>query len=134
MKKNDSLILKLKKEIEVKEKLIESSIRFTPITNCSLTINGIKSNLHSMSSNGLLFALAYVNSLKQGLKEILPDETLIIDGYSSDDWILDIKTKFNVLNVSSEKERLKKLKEKLHNLLSTDTKVELEIENLKNQI
>lgn len=51
-------------------------------------------------------------------------------GYNVDSWISDLKSRFSILNRKAEEARLKKLEDKLHELLSTDKKVELELDNL----
>lgn len=133
--KNDKVILELQKKIKEKENLLKgSSSKFSPKTNCSLVLQGTRYNLHVISKEELLFNIAVIKSLENALKEEFPGEALVISGYSSSDWLSDLKTKFNSLNISMEKERLKILKERLHNLLSTDTKVNLEIKDLENQI
>ena len=124
--KNDRLILKLKKEIEDKKSLLAKSEKFIPETNCSLTLFGIKYNLHVQTSNQLLFLKAFLNSLNS------PD--LILEGYKVEDWIKDIDVKYSMLNIQFEKDRLKALENKLYSLLSNDTKVSLEIENIMNSI
>lgn len=132
--KNDKVILSLKKEIEAKKKLLASTSKFSPITNCSLEIAGVRTNLHAADKKQLLLLIAQVNSLCLALADVLPEEDLTICGYSAKDWLQDLIAKFNNLNIALEKDRLARLEAKLHNLLSTDTKVELEIEDLKSQI
>lgn len=124
--KNDKLILQLKKEIEQKKSLLAKSDKFIPETNCSLTLFGIKYNLHVQTSNQLLFLKAFLNSLNS------PD--LILEGYKVEDWIKDIEVKYSILNIQSEKDRLKVLENKLYSLLSNDTKVSLEIEDIMKSI
>jgi hypothetical protein len=132
--KNDKLILTLKKEIEQKKNLLSKSQKFIPKTNCSLTVFGNSLNLHVANKEDLLKAIANVKSLEIGLHSCLPGEILTIGGYSSKEWLEDLINRFNNLNLSLEKTRLKTLEEKLYNLLSTDTKVSLEIEDIKNSI
>ena len=72
--------------------------------------------------------------LEDGRLEMYPDEELIISGYKLEDWITDLQAKFDNLNIKTEKERLKKIEDRLNNLLSTDTKISLEIDELKNLI
>ncbi len=131
---NDKLILGLKKQIEEKKSLLAKAGKISYATNCSLPIDGNKVNLHVATKETLLLCIAKLQSLKLGLAEVFPDELLTIDGFSVHDWIHDLTSKFNSLNVSLEKERLNKLEKKLHDLLSLDTKVSLEIEDLKNSI
>lgn len=132
--KNDKIILSLKKEIEAKKKVLASATKFTPVTNCSLELDSHRTNIHVAKKDELLLLIAKLNALKTGLVASMPGEKLIICGYPVDSWLSDLIAKYNVLNVTTEKERLQALQEKLHNLLSIDTKVELEIESIKEQI
>lgn len=140
--KNDKVILSLKKEIEAKKKLLAKSSKFTPITNCSLELDGKRTNLHVATKDELLLLIAKLNAYEQSLKSYMPKvdssfcmaDKLTISGYATSEWLSDLSGKYNNLNVSIERDRLQKLEAKLHELLSVDTKVELEIENLKSQI
>jgi len=132
--KNDQVILNLKKKIEEKKTLLAEAKKFDPITNCNFQFNGDRYNIHTIGKEKLLLLIAEVKSLQNALKEVMPEETLSIGGYSARSWLIDLIAKYNMQNVSMEKKRLEALEKKLHNLLSNDTKVELEIEDLKNQI
>ena len=132
--KNDKVILDLKKEIQKKKSSLAKETKFTPITNCSLELDGSRFNLHVVNKETLLLLIAKLTSLKTAISIAMPEEKLMISGYDAEDWLTDLTSKFKVLNISNEKERLQKLETKLHNLLSTDTKVELEIEELKDMI
>jgi hypothetical protein len=132
--KNDKVILNLKKEIETKKALLATSVKFNPITNCSLELDGTRYNLHVANKETLLLLIAKLNSFNKSLAEVMPGESLTISGYKVDHWMEDLIAKFNVLNVSNEKVRLQALEAKLYQLLSVDTKVEIEIEDLKKQI
>ena len=50
MKKNDDKILSLKAQIAKKKELLKSSKKFSPVTNCNLTLNGTRVNLHTLTS------------------------------------------------------------------------------------
>lgn len=131
--KNDEVILKLKNEIEEKKSSLAKLKKPEFVTNCNLELEGRRYNLHVLDKEGLLLLIGRIYSLQDGVKKVL-NETLTIGGYAAEDWIKDLHVKFAVLSVSLEERRLKQLETKLHNLLSTDTKVELEIEDLKSQI
>lgn len=131
---NDATILKLKEQIESKKKLISGATRFSPITNCMLTFNGERHNLNVLDKDAILLLIAQLNSLHKSLFEVLPEETLMISSFTVIDWITDLKNKYTILNRRHEEDRLKRLETKLHNLLSTDKKVELEINDLMNEI
>lgn len=132
--KNDKIILKLKEDIEVKKALLKQGEKFSPLTNCSLELRGTRTNLHVASKQQLLLLIAELTALQSSLKTVLPQEKLEVSGYSVDEWLKDLTSKFASLNISLERERLKSLEAKLHNLLSVDTKVGLEIEDLQKQI
>ena len=136
MKKNDNdtMILNLKKQVEDKKKLLKNNERFSPKTNCSLLLDNDRHNLNVIDKSTILLLLAKLQSLREGLNTLLPDEKLVISGYDVDLWIDDLKSRFNTLNRKLEEERLVVLEQKLHSLLTSDTKVELEIEDLKGQI
>jgi len=134
MKNNDKTILSLKKQVEDKKKLLKGTDRFVPKTNCSLSIDGLRYNLNVSGKEEVLLLLAKVNNLKISLAQILPEETLVISGYPVDMWIDDLKSRFNTLNRKLEEERLKILEGKLHNLLTIDTKVSLELKDLAKEI
>lgn len=131
---NDSMILNLKKQIEEKKKLVTTSSRFSPVTNCMLRLNNENYNLNVIDKDTILYLIAKLSSLKTSLKQEMPDEKLIINSFDVDLWLTDLKNKFNILNKKLEEERLKKLESKLHNLLSTDKKIELEINEIMDQI
>lgn len=131
--KNDKMILDLKKEIEKKKKLIKDQ-KFNPITNCSLELDNVRYNLHVIPKETLLLLIGKLRSMEMGLQSVLPEEELKVSGFYVKEWVIDIQSKFSIANIAAEKERLKTLENKLHNLLSTDTKVGLEIEDLKKEI
>ena len=131
---NDQKILALKEEIEKKKKELATNVKFSPVTNCHLQSEGRLYNIHVASKEELLMLIAKLTSLKISLEKAMPDEQLTIDNYNVEDWISDLNARFNVLNISKERDRLQKLERKLHDLLSVDKKVELEIEDLKSQI
>jgi hypothetical protein len=131
---NDKVILKLKKEIEAKKASLKGVKKFEPVTNCNLTLDGNRYNIHVADKETLLLLISKIATMEIGLNAVLPNEDLTIGGFTSKEWLRDLTEKFANLNISTEEKRLKTLEDKLHNLLSTDTKVGLEIEDLKSQI
>lgn len=134
LNENDILILDLKKQVEEKKSKIGNSTKFNPITNCELVFNNVKYNIHTLDKQSILLLIVQLSILKDNSKKLYPDEELILNGYKLEDWITDLQSKFDNLNVKTEKERLKKIEERLNNLLSIDTKINLEINELKNLI
>lgn len=129
-KKNDDIILKLKKDIEEKKKLIKSAERFTPVTNCSLQLDGERFNLNVLSKDDIIPVMVKLNAYAKSAEELGVTEHLKYSGFKVADWITDLKARWNIVNRTLEEARLKALETKLHNLLSTDKKVELEIADI----
>lgn len=131
---NDKMILELKKQVDTKKKLLKNAERFSPKTNCNLTLHNERYNLNVLDKPALLLLLAQLQGFNNSIKEVFPDEVLEISGFPVDLWIEDVKSKFSTLNRKLENERLIALEQKLHNLLSIDKKIELEIESIKKEI
>ena len=62
------------------------------------------------------------------------EEEFKISGFSTNDWITDLKAKHLLIGKKEEEEKLNKLETKLHNLLSQDKKIELEIDDISKEI
>lgn len=133
-KNNDNAILALKAKIEEKKKLIKKSEKFTPITNCSLLLNGERFNLNVLGKDSLVFLGSSLQAIKNASLELFPEEDLIISGFTVDQWLTDIKSKFSNITIKLEENKLKALEDRLHNLLSTDKKVELELGDIAKMI
>ena len=99
-----------------------------------ITKPNIRYNIHTLDKSNLLLILAQLQSLKLSLHSVLVEETIIIGGYNVDEWITDIRNKFEEKNYKTEEERLKNLESKLHSLLSTDTKISIELDEIKKMI
>ena len=130
-KGNDSTILALTAQIKTKKAALAAVSKFVPITNCSLSMDGERFNLHSCNAEMLTLLLVKVNALQMSATElgVVP----ILCGYDPSSWISDIKSKLLMSNKVKEEARLKVLEDKLTDLLSADKKTELiiaEIEGL----
>lgn len=128
-KANDERIMKLKETIESKRKELASKpTRFNPVTNCLLVLDRDTYNLHVDSSKLLLMKL---NSMRLSAKDLEIDtSTLLISGFSLDDWITDVKNYLEVETYKKEKKKLDSLEEQLTSLLSNEKQTELQIDSL----
>ena len=129
--KNDKAILDLKAEIEKKEAQLKSSESFKPQTNCILQLYGQSYNLHVVDKNTLMFLASVLDNMDKSTQALFPGEELIINGYPLQAWIIDVVQKYHVLNRKEEQKRLDTLKKRLLNILSTEKKTELELEDIK---
>jgi predicted RNase H-like nuclease (RuvC/YqgF family) len=132
--KNDEVILQLKKQIEEKKKSIKATERFQPVTNCSLELDGIRSNIQVLTKEQLVSLLVKLNSYKKSADELGMLSEYIISGYSIDDWISDVKSKYMNLNRKEEQENLRQKEMRLMQLLSGDKKIELELDEIANSL
>lgn len=131
---NDERILNAKKEIAEKKALLANVMAFRPTTNANFTLFGTRYNLHVVNKEQLVFLAGVLNNLQKSANEIFPGEVLKIDSYSTDQWLADIKARYQVLERTNEEAKLKQLEDNLHKLLTNDTKVTLELDNLLSQI
>lgn len=133
--KNDKAILSLKEQIKKKKAALDAAKKFNPVTNCSLELNvGERYNLHTLLPDAIVPLIVRVNALKLSAESLGLADQFKISGYTMEDWMTDLNTKLTIANRKQEEIRLKSLEIKLHTLLSLDTKVELELEELASQI
>ena len=125
---NDSKIMVLKKQIEEKKIKLGKSQKFTPITNCSIELDGVRTNIQVLNKEQLTYLLVKLNSYALSAKSLEID--FVISGYHVADWITDIKSKLDFVSRKEEENKLKVMESKLHELLSNEKKVELEIDEI----
>ena len=126
---NDSKIMVLKKQIEDKKAKLVKSQKFTPITNCSIEVDGIRHNLQVLTKEQLITLLIKLNLYSMSAKDLGLD-SYIVSGFEVLDWIIDIKSKLDFVSRKEEENKLKMMESKLHQLLSNEKKVELEIDEI----
>ena len=125
---NDKKIMELKKQIEGKKIKLGKSQKFSPITNCSIEVDGVRVNIQVLNKEQLTYLLVKLNSYAKSAKELEID--FVISGYHVVDWITDIKSKLDFVSRKEEENKLKVMESKLHQLLSNEKKVELEIDEI----
>jgi len=134
-KTNDQKIMDLKQQIESKKKQIVKAKRFTPITNCSIEIDGIRHNIQVLTKEQLTWLLIKLNSYLMSAVDLeLLATDCNVSGYNIACWMEDIKAKISYMSMKEEETKLKTMEEKLHKLLSNDKKVELEISEIESQL
>ena len=131
---NDSKIITLKNQIAEKRKQIDKIKKFTPITNCSIEVDGIRSNIQVLTKEQLIALVIKLNSYVSSAKELELLDEYIISGYKAEDWIADIKSKLDIVSRKDEERKLKDMEEKLDRLLSNEKKTELEINEIENML
>lgn len=129
---NDQKIMELKKQIEEKKNKIKKSQKFTPITNCSIEVDGQRYNLQVLTKEQLITLAVKLNSYAMSAKDLELDFS--ISGFEINDWITDVKAKLDFVSRKEEENKLKVMETKLHQLLSNEKKVELEIEEIMSSL
>lgn len=130
-KTNDERILELKKQIEDKKESLGKALKFTPVTNCSIELDGIRYNINATSKSDLVHLMVKLQSYLTSAKTLDVAEEYEISGYSPVDWIEDIQSKLDIMNRKNEEQKLKQMESKLTQLLSERKKVELEIDEIE---
>lgn len=130
MNKNDDQILMLKQRIEAKKKEIGQPRRFSPLTSCSIEMDGTLHNLHSADRTSLILLLCKLHNLDAAAEELGYSEQCMICGFPTSSWISDIQDRMAILDQKSELEKLKSMEVQLDKLLSDDKKTELEISSI----
>lgn len=132
MNKNDNKVLQLKEQIRIKKEKIAKLKKFTPITNMILDIGDKKHNINTMNLEKSMEMIISLNAKLMSAKELELEDNYIIGGYKLCDWICDLKSRIDYLNVRLEENNLEKMETKLDKLLSEEKKTELELDEIEN--
>lgn len=130
MNKNDNTIMQLKEQIAQKKKSIGKIKRFSPLTSCSLDLDGTRYNLHVASRETLIYILCKMHLLNDMSKNLGYPNQCVISGFSTESWICDIADRLAIISQKEKIEQLAKMEEKLNQLLTVDTKTELQISEI----
>lgn len=128
--KNDVKILELKKRIDEKKNEIGKIKRFSPITNCSLSLDNIRYNLNVIDEESTIYLLIKIQMYILSAESLNLENSFTIDGYSLMDWKSDLEDRLSIIKQKKELDNLKAMEKKLTNLLSNEKQTELEIDEI----
>lgn len=128
MSKNDERVLQYKKIIDDKRAELKSVKKFTPITNCVLSLDNQNYNLNVLQLDELKLLLVKMNMYLMSALDL--DIGLDISGYNIAEWISDIKSKIEIFEYKKKESELKELEAKLDKMLSDEKKTELELDEI----
>lgn len=131
---NDKRIMELRKQIETKKEQLNKSLRFSPITNCSIELDGSRYNIQVLQKNDLLTLMVKLNTYLMSARDLGIEKEYLLSGYKIEDWISDIKARIEILSRKDEERTLKIMEDKLHKLLSEDKKVELQLNEIESML
>jgi hypothetical protein len=127
---NDKKIMELKKQIAEKKNKLEGVNRFIPITNCSIELDGVRLNLNTLQKEQLIPLMVRLNCYMLSAKDLGMLDDYKISGYKVGEWIVDVRTKLDILSRKDEEIKLKVMESKLDKLLSDEKKTELELDEI----
>lgn len=127
---NDKVILELQKKVDEKRAALKKAARFSPITNCSLELEGQRINLQVLQKDGLIHCLVVLNSYKNSAEQLGLLDQYSISGYPLVDWITDLEAKLAFVTRKEEEGKLRLMENRLSALLSNEKKVELQLEEI----
>ena len=132
---NDEKIIKLKQQIEEKRNELGKLKKFTPITNCILELDGVTTNIQILSKEKLALLLVKLNLYKMSMENLkMSFDKIIINGYDIRDWMSDVLAKINIISYKEEEQKLKTMENKLIELLSSEKKTELAIDEIEKML
>lgn len=132
---NDEKIIKLKQQIEEKRNELGKLKKFTPITNCILELDGVTTNIQILSKEKLALLLVKLNLYKMSMENLkMSFDKIIINGYDIRDWMSDVLAKINIISYKEEEQKLKIMENKLLELLSSEKKTELAIDEIEKML
>lgn len=123
----DERILELQAEIDGKRRALGSPKKFSPVTHCSLALDGQTYNLHTLNAETLIHILAKLTAFRYGASQEGLVYKYTLSGFNINNWITDIKAKLANIEHAQELAKLRELEEKLNQLLSHEKRTELEI-------
>jgi len=137
--KIDQAVMKLLEKIKEKESKLNLPKKRTQWkTNCTLKHEEHKTtNIQTIRDFSVLIDIcAALLLVKKNTKEASETLGLVFKndylGYPIDDWIYDLKTRVNMLKLEEEKKEIKRLNDRINNLVSEDQRRELELKEIEN--
>lgn len=136
----DATVLLLIDKVKEKKAQIESAQNPQWQTNCTICIEGKNINLRTIQSDADLMSIAATVMVhKMGHAAALEQlgssgTTFKFCGYSPEEWMADIKTRLNKLNVDKEKRNLAKLEDRLDKIISPELRAKMELEAIEKEL
>lgn len=137
MAKTDSKTLELIKKVQKQKEEIAKAERPNWITNCSFSYieHSAKTvNLHVCRDiHEMVCIVAFLNerekSYGEAVKELGVDAPAFKwNGFSVSDWVHDVKTRIDKVQIADKKKKLEILENRLNKIISPELRAELELE------
>jgi hypothetical protein len=134
MASNDTKIKKVMELLE-KQKADLVPVKLTFNTHALYKANGKVVNLNVVNSKQELIMLlaeciTFKDSLQKAKDMVGSDVDSLIDGFTIDDWIHDVKLKYQFVEFKDKQKSIKLTEKKLEQLLSEDARTEIELDSI----
>ena len=142
-KNTDSITLDLMRQVEKQKKEISNAERPNWITNCSFSYTEKSSdaiNIHVESNVRTLICIAaFLNSKEAAYKKAasilgVEDDTFTWGGFTTQNWIDDLKLRINKIQINSKKKKLEVLESRLNAIISPELKAQMELESIASEL
>ena len=127
---NDIKIMELKEQIVVKRDKLNAIKKFSPVTNCSIELDGVRYNIQVLTREQLILLLVKLNSYFYSAKALELLDDYVISGYKAEEWIIDMKARLEIISRKEDEKKLKEMEIKLDRMLSNEKKTELELSDI----
>lgn len=138
--KEDDQILTLLGRVKSQKEKIERAEKPKWLTNCMFVYEGRTINLHTVNCVRELVkyagrVLAVEAEIKLGLDVLsVPHEPVLYNGFPTEQWISDFRTRMSKIQVIQEKKKLEDLEARLDKLVSPEKRRELELQAIINEL
>ena len=142
-KKTDQKTLDLIKEVKRRKEEISKIEKPNWITNCSFSYNegsASRVNIHVEASvKNLVSMAAFLRDREHSYDETakvmgVDAPAFTWDGFTVADWVEDIKSRINKVQIASKKKSLEALEERLNAIISPELRAELELEAIAGEL
>ncbi len=100
-------------------------------TNCVLHLEGASYNLHTLPVENLQLLMAKLSAYNMGYTKLELEDNMSISGFTLDDWLYDLKLKYNLVSQRKKKDHWLGIINRLNGLLSSDAKIEIELDEIE---
>lgn len=135
----DEKIEQLQKLIQVKKSEIAKAEKPKWETNCSYSLNGERINIQTVQDvDTLVIILSDISGrgmLYDESASVLGVNSIFkISGFTANEWITDLKTRVNKIQISKKKTELAQAEAVLETLLSPDAKADKQLKEIEKML
>lgn len=137
IKSKDEIVQELIKVVQERKAEIAKTEKAKWITNCSIPFEGTRINIQTVNDVDTLIRMAgtiigHKKVLEDGSEFLLGEvQKLELSGFSAEDWLKDIKTRYEKIQLASKKKELEEYESRLDKLVSPEVREQLELEAIQ---